>query len=71
LDIIEYVFPSDSNFILGKVREANKVYDYLLENKIIVRNRSNMINCEECLRFTVGTEEENNKLIEILSKYGE
>ncbi len=71
LDIIKHVFPTDSNFILAKVRDANRVYDYLLGNKIIVRNRSNVINCEECLRFTVGTEKENNKLIEILSKYGE
>ena len=71
LDIIEHIFSTDSNFILAKVSDANKVYDHLLENKIIVRNRSNMINCEECLRFTVGTEEENNKLIDILSKYGE
>ena len=70
-DNIEYVFPSDSNFILAKVRNANKVYDYLLENKIIVRNRSKMINCDECLRFTVGTENENMRLIDILSKYGE
>ena len=70
-DNIEYIFPSDSNFILEKVRNANKVYDYLLRNKIIVRNRSNMINCKECLRFTVGTEEENKRLIDILLKYGE
>ena len=63
--------PSDSNFLLAKVKDVSKVYKYLLDNKIIVRNRSNMINCNECLRFTVGTEEENNKLIDILSKYGE
>ncbi|MCF6269342.1 MAG: histidinol-phosphate transaminase [Melioribacteraceae bacterium] len=70
LDDIEYLFPSDSNFILAKVRDANNIYNYLLENKIIVRNRSSMINCEECLRFTVGTELENDKLIEMLQKYG-
>ena len=71
LNIIEYIFPSESNFLLAKVNGANKVYEYLLENKIIVRNRSNMINCAECLRLTIGTEEENNKLIQMLSKYGE
>ena len=71
IDFVEYVFPSDSNFLLAKVKDANKVYDFLLENKIIVRNRSNMIHCDECLRFTVGTLEENKKLIEILLKYGE
>ncbi len=68
---IEFIFPSDANFVLAKIRNANKVYEYLLEEKIIVRNRSNMINCKECLRFTVGTEEENEKLIEILLKYGD
>lgn len=68
---IEFIFPSDANFILAKVRNANEVYDYLLKEKVIVRNRSNMINCKECLRFTVGTEEENQKLIEILLKYGD
>jgi len=71
LDVIQKIIPTDSNFILAKVKHANNVYDYLLENKIIVRNRSNIISCEECLRFTVGTEDENEKLIEILSKYGE
>ena len=68
---VKRVFPSDANFILVKVNNANKIYDYLLENKIIIRNRSNMIRCRECLRITVGTEEENKKLIEILSKYGD
>lgn len=71
LPFIEHVFPSDSNFILAKVSNANKVYNYLLHNKIIVRNRSKMIHCNECLRFTVGTVEENKKLIEVLNEYGE
>jgi histidinol-phosphate aminotransferase len=71
IPFIGHVFPSDSNFILAKVSNANKVYDYLLENKIIVRNRSKMIHCNECLRFTVGTVEENKKLIEVLNEYGE
>lgn len=71
IPFIEHVFPSDSNFVLTKVTNANEVYDYLLINKIIVRNRSNMIHCKECLRFTVGTTEENKKLIEVLKKYGE
>ncbi len=69
--IVDDVYPSDSNFILAKIKSADKVYNYLLDNKIIVRNRSNMINCNECLRFTVGAEEENIKLLNILSKYGE
>jgi len=70
LDFIDYVFPSDANFLLAIVKNATDVYDYLLKQKIIVRNRSNMIHCNECLRFTVGTDEENKKLIEALKKYG-
>jgi len=70
LDFIDYVFPSNANFLLAKVQNATVVYDYLLKEKIIVRNRSNMIHCKECLRFTVGTEEENKKLIDALKKYG-
>ena len=71
LPFVDLVHPSDSNFILASVNNAISVYNYLLDNKIIVRNRSNMIHCNECLRFTVGTEEENIRLIDILSKYGE
>ena len=70
LDFVEHVFPSDSNFLLVKVNNAASVYDYLLSEQIIVRNRSKMIHCEECLRFTVGTIKENMKLIEVLKKYG-
>ena len=70
LDFIDKVFPSDSNFLLAKVRNATIVYEYLLAEKIIVRNRSNMIHCKECLRFTVGTEEENKILVKALKMYG-
>jgi len=69
--LIEYVYKSDANFLLAKVNNANKIYNYLLENKIIVRNRSNMIHCKDCLRFTIGTEYENTKLIETLKRYEE
>lgn len=70
ISFIDEVFPSDANFLLARVRNATSVYEYLLTEKIIVRNRSNMIHCNECLRFTVGTEQENDKLIEALKKYG-
>ncbi|NOX65917.1 MAG: histidinol-phosphate transaminase, partial [Chlorobi bacterium] len=52
LDFIDFIFPSDANFLLAKVQKATEVYDYLLKKMIIVRNRSNMIHCDECLRFT-------------------
>ena len=70
LDFIEYVYPSNSNFLLVKVADADNIYNYLLSNKIIVRNRSKLLHCHNCLRFTVGTEIENQRLIEVLNEYG-
>lgn len=70
LSFVDQVFPSDANFLLAQVKNATNVYNYLLSEKIIVRNRSKMIHCKECLRFTVGTMEENDILIEALKKYG-
>lgn len=69
LEIIEKRYPSDANFILVKVPDANKLYDFLLEKKIIVRNRSKEYLCDNCLRLTVGTPEENTALIEGLKAY--
>ena len=69
LSLVKNIYPSDSNFFLIKVDEPNKVYDYLVDNKIIVRNRTNIALCEGCLRITVGTEIENKSLIESLKKY--
>lgn len=63
------VYPSDANFILVKVTNANHVYDYLTKAGIIVRNRSKEPNCENCLRITIGTETENQLLIQKLNKY--
>lgn len=60
---IQNIYPSDANFLLVKMKNANKVFNYLMNQKIIVRNRSNLILCEDCLRITVGTEEENDKLL--------
>lgn len=66
LSIIEKVFPSDSNFLLVKTRNADLIYSKLLDNKIIVRNRNKIV--PGCLRITVGTINENNKLIGALRK---
>jgi histidinol-phosphate aminotransferase len=66
LSMTEKIFPSDANFLLVKVKDANFIYNYLVNNNIIVRNRSSMVN--NCLRITVGTIEENNRLIETLKK---
>ncbi|MEM6514665.1 MAG: histidinol-phosphate transaminase [Bacteroidota bacterium] len=66
ISFIEKVFPSDANFLLARVDDANLRYNQLIERGVVVRNRTNQPLCENCLRFTVGTEYENKKLIECL-----
>jgi histidinol-phosphate aminotransferase len=66
IEIVQEIFPSDANFLLARVDDANLRYDQLIKRGIVVRNRSNQVLCENCLRFTVGTKEENEKLIEVL-----
>ncbi len=66
---IGYVYPSDANFFLMKVKDADKLYKYLSDNGVIVRNRSNEVNCENCLRVTIGTPNENQQLINLLKNY--
>ncbi len=68
-DFIKSIYPSDANFILVKVTDADKLYQYLLMRRIIVRNRSNEPLCENCIRITVGTQIENEKLLNALKKY--
>ena len=65
---VKKVYPSDSNFLLVKVSNANILYKYLLDNGIVVRNRSQIKGCEECLRITVGTPKQNNLLINVLKR---
>ena len=66
INFIEKIYESDANFILIKVDNANKRYQQLLENGIVVRNRSSQPLCENCLRITIGTAAENLKLINTL-----
>ncbi len=66
---VKRVYPSDANFLLVKVSDANDLYDYLIAKKIIVRNRDKVALCKGCLRITVGTPEENRHLIETLKDY--
>ena len=63
LKICEKVYPTDANFFLAKVSDAQKIYDYLVEQGIIVRNRTRIALCQNCLRVTIGTREENNELL--------
>lgn len=63
------VYPTDANFFLAKVQDAERVYNHLACNGVIVRNRSKVALCGECLRITVGTPVENDLLIKVLKNY--
>ena len=66
LPICQKVFPTEANFFLVRVDDAQKTYDYLVDEGIIVRNRSRIQLCQDCLRVTIGTKTENNTLIAAL-----
>jgi histidinol-phosphate aminotransferase len=68
LKVVDRVFHSDANFVLARVKDAPGIYQYLMERKIIVRDRSRVTLCYNCLRITVGTPEENELLIHILKE---
>ncbi len=67
LPFVVKVYPSDANFLLVKVHDATGIYNYLIEKKIIVRNRSKVHLCEGSLRITIGNEKENELLVEALN----
>ncbi|AWU44029.1 histidinol-phosphate transaminase [Blattabacterium sp. (Cryptocercus kyebangensis)] len=72
IPIIQKVYPSSSNFLLVKTSFSSKdLYQHLVDKNIIVRDRSKIIFCNECLRITVGTHEENEYLINQIKKYSE
>jgi len=66
IEIIEEIYPSDANFLLVKVKNANYIYNTLISQNIITRNRSSVI--DNCLRITVGKKSENDKLINALKE---
>ncbi|MFI5154823.1 MAG: aminotransferase class I/II-fold pyridoxal phosphate-dependent enzyme, partial [Chitinophagales bacterium] len=69
LQMVRKVYPSDANFLLVKMDRAREVYEYLLTEGIVVRDRSRVELCEGCLRITVGTELENIELIRQLQNF--
>lgn len=69
ISCIHKIFKSDANYILFRVDDANNLYQYLIQNKIIVRNRNSAPLLKGCLRVSVGTKAENEKLIEVLKNY--
>lgn len=66
LSCCETIYPTDANFFLTKVTDAKKIYEYLVSKGIIVRNRTHVALCGNCLRITIGTSEENDTLLEAL-----
>jgi len=69
LPICEKVYPTDANFFLAKMTDANGIYNYLVERGIIVRNRSRIALCGNCLRITIGKKSENTELIGALRSF--
>ena len=69
LPICEKVYPSNANFFLAKMTDAQRIYDYLVEKGIIVRNRNRIQLCGNCLRITIGTKSENTELVGALRNY--
>lgn len=70
LPCCEKIYPTDANFFLAKVTDAKKIYAYLVSKGIIVRNRTNVSLCRDCLRITIGTRPENDTLLEALNAFG-
>ncbi len=69
LEIIKQVYPTDANFVLVRFEKSKEVYNWLLEQQIIVRDRSKVALCEGCLRITVGTKAENKTLLKALMSF--
>ncbi len=68
IKFIKEIYPTDANFVLVKVDDASKRYQELIEKGIVIRNRTTQPLCENTLRFTIGTSEENKKLVEALKE---
>ena len=65
---VQHIYPSDANFVLVKVAQPNEMYRWLSTNGVVVRNRTNVVLCEGCLRLTVGTPAENETLLKVMQE---
>ena len=68
---VDKIFPSDANFVLVKFKNGKYLYDELVKKGIILRDRSGQLNLQNCIRITIGNEEENNILIKELERFNE
>jgi len=66
---VQEVYPSDANFLLVKIPKASQLYQYLLTQGIVVRDRSSLEHCSDCLRITIGTEQENTELVDAMAQW--
>jgi len=69
LPICKKIYPTDANFVLVRVADADTIYRYLVQKGVVVRNRNRIHLCGDCLRITVGTKDENTKLLSALRQY--
>jgi histidinol-phosphate aminotransferase len=67
IPFVQKIYPSDANFLLVKMVNARGVYEALLKQQIVVRDRSRVVLCDDCLRITVGTPSENSILVKALN----
>ncbi len=66
---VERIYRTDANFILFKVANADDLYQHFASNQVVVRNRTKQFGCENCLRVSIGTHEENERFIQILNEF--
>lgn len=66
---VKHIYRTDANFILFKVENADKLYNFFVKNEVIVRNRTNLPGCKNCLRVTIGKSEENDRFLDVLKSY--
>jgi histidinol-phosphate aminotransferase len=71
LPLIKGILPSDANFLMVKFEEPKKIFKYLIDKKIVVRDRSKVALCDGCLRFTIGTMAENEEMLQALRTYND
>jgi histidinol-phosphate aminotransferase len=64
-----HIYPSDANFLLVHFARANELFHYLIEAKLITRNRSTVALCEDSIRITIGISEENDKLVQLINQF--